>query len=363
MSKVYNFCAGPAMLPAPVLAKAQQELLDWQGLGTSVMEVSHRGKHFIELADKSEQDLRKLLNIPSNYKVLFMHGGGRGQFAAVPLNITKAGDRASFVDTGVWSKKAVEEAQRFIDTEVVASSYQDDNGLWHVPQQQVVEIAEDSKYLHFCPNETIEGLEFNFCPQASTGVPVIADMSSTILSRPINVADYGIIYAGAQKNIGPSGLAVAIVRDDLVGYARKETPAILNYQLTDEFDSMYNTPPTYSWYLAGLVFEWLLEQGGVEAMAKRNQAKANILYDYIDQSDFYRSQVAIDSRSWMNVPFQLANDDLNAAFLTQSEQAGLRALKGHRIVGGMRASIYNAMPEQGVLALVDFMKEFERTQA
>ncbi|MBW8192376.1 3-phosphoserine/phosphohydroxythreonine transaminase [Neiella marina] len=361
MADIYNFCAGPAMLPAPVMRKAQQELLDWQGLGTSVMEVSHRGKHFIEMADKSERDLRTLLNIPSNYKVLFMHGGGRGQFAAVPLNMTKPGDQAAFVDTGVWSKKAVEEASRFIQTDVVASSYQDEQGLWHVPQQSVVEVADQAKYLHFCPNETIEGLEFNHCPQASNGAPVIADMSSTILSRPINVSDYGIIYAGAQKNIGPSGLAVAIVRDDLVGYARKETPAILNYQLTDEFDSMYNTPPTYSWYLAALVFEWLLEQGGVAAMAQRNEAKANILYDYIDQSDFYRSQVAKDSRSWMNVPFQLASDALNADFLVQSEAAGLRALKGHRIVGGMRASIYNAMPEQGVIALVDFMKEFERT--
>ena len=350
------------MLPAPVLEKAQQELLDWQGLGTSVMEVSHRGKHFIAMAEKSEQDLRTLMQIPDNYKVLFMHGGGRGQFAAVPQNITQAGERAAFVDTGVWSKKSIEEAERFIDADRVASSFQDETGLWHVPQQKIIQVDEQAKYLHYCPNETIEGLEFGFVPQASNGAPVVADMSSAILSHPINVNEFGIIYAGAQKNIGPSGLAVAIVRDDLLGQARKQTPSILNYALADEYDSMYNTPPTYSWYLAGLVFEWLLEQGGVEAMAKHNAHKAGLLYDYIDASDFYQSQVGFDSRSKMNVPFQLVDSALDAAFLAQSDANGLRALKGHRIVGGMRASIYNAMPLEGVQALIDFMKEFERTQ-
>ncbi|MCM2679347.1 3-phosphoserine/phosphohydroxythreonine transaminase [Echinimonas agarilytica] len=350
------------MLPAPVLEKAQKEMLDWQGLGTSVMEVSHRGKEFIALADKAERDLRSLLNISDSYKVLFMHGGGRGQFAAVPQNLTTQGDRAAFVDTGVWSKKAVEEANRFIGADVVASSYQDQSGLWHVPQDKVVEVASSARYLHYCPNETIEGLEFNFVPKASNNAPVIADMSSTILSRPIQVDDFGIIYAGAQKNIGPSGLAVAIVREDLLGQARKDTPAILNYSLTDEFDSMYNTPPTYSWYLAGLVFEWLLEQGGLSAVEKINQHKAECLYQCIDNSDFFNSQVAQDSRSWMNVPFQLGDSSLDALFLSEAEKQGLRALKGHRIVGGMRASIYNAMPLSGVKTLIEFMNEFERTR-
>ncbi len=362
MSKVYNFCAGPAMLPAPVLAKAQQELLDWQGLGTSVMEVSHRGKHFIAMAEKSEQDLRTLLSIPKNYKVLFMHGGGRGQFAAVPQNITAQGDRAAFIDTGVWSKKAIDEASFYVGTDTVARSYQSEDGLWHVPQQPVVEVADDAKYLHYCPNETIEGVEFSHIPQASNGAPLIADMSSTILSRPLDVSKFGIIYAGAQKNIGPSGLAVAIVREDLLGHARATTPSILNYSTTDEFDSMYNTPPTYSWYLAGMVFEWLLEQGGLAQMAVRNEQKAQLLYQYIDGSDFYKNQIAADSRSWMNVPFQLADANLDPLFLEQADANGLRALKGHKLVGGMRASIYNAMPLEGVQALIDFMKEFERTQ-
>ena len=329
MSKVYNFCAGPAMLPAPVLEKAQHELLNWQGLGTSVMEVSHRGSHFIAMAQQSERNLRALMGIPEQYKVLFMHGGGRGQFAAVPQNLTQVGERAAFIDTGVWSQKAMEEAALFVTTDVVAQSYQDDQGLWHVPQQALVTVADDAKYLHYCPNETIEGLEFNFVPKASNGAPVIADMSSTILSRPINVNDFGVIYAGAQKNIGPSGLAVAIVREDLLGQVRATTPSILNYSLTHEFDSMYNTPPTYSWYLAGLVFEWLLEQGGLEAMAIRNQQKAKLLYDCIDDSDFYRNGVASDSRSWMNVPFQLADANLDGLFLAEAEQQGLRALKRH----------------------------------
>lgn len=349
------------MLPAPVLEKAQQELLDWKGLGTSVMEVSHRSPLFIETAAKAEQDLRTLMGIPEHYKVLFMHGGGRGQFAAVPLNLTQAGDQAAFVDTGVWSKKAVEEAGKYIQTDVVAASHKNEQGLWQVPQQQVITVADDAKYLHYCPNETIEGLEFLAPPKASNGAPVVADMSSTILSRPMDVSEFGVIYAGAQKNIGPSGLAVAIVREDLMGDQRAETPSILNYALTDQFDSMYNTPPTYSWYLAGLVFEWLLEQGGVEAVAQHNAEKAALLYDTIDGSDFYQSQVALSSRSKMNVPFQLADSNLDALFLEQSGAAGLRALKGHKLVGGMRASIYNAMPKEGVMALVEFMKEFERT--
>ena len=363
MSKVYNFCAGPAMLPAAVLEKAQQELLDWNGQGTSVMEVSHRGKPFMDLAAKSERNLRTLLQVPDNYKVLFMHGGGRGQFAAVPYNLTKAGDCAAFIDTGVWSKKAQEEAANLIQTDVVAKSSKNEQGLWQVPQQQLIEVATNAKYLHCCPNETIEGLEMLHAPQASNGAPLVADLSSTILSRPINVSDYGIIYAGAQKNIGPSGLAVAIVREDLIGNARKETPTIFDYALTAKNDSMYNTPPTYSWYLAGMVFEWLLEQGGLTAMEKRNAEKAALLYNVIDSSSFYKNQVALNSRSKMNVPFQLANAELDGLFLELANAAGLRALKGHKLVGGMRASIYNAMPLEGVQALVDFMQEFERTKA
>lgn len=347
------------MLPAEVMAQAQREFLDWQGQGVSVMEMSHRSKPYIRLADEATADLRELLAVPANYKVLFMHGGGRGQFAAVPLNLAQAGQSADFVSTGQWSQKAEEEARKYLNTRIVGTSYQDDQGKWRLPADSSLDLSDDSAYVHYCPNETIEGLEYSHIPEVGDKV-LVGDFSSTILSRPLDVSRFGVIYAGAQKNIGPSGLAVVIVREDLLGKARQETPSIFDYAITDSHDSMFNTPPTYAWYLAGLVFKWLKAQGGLAAMASRNQAKAEQLYQYIDNSGFYRNGVAADCRSWMNVPFSLANDSLDERFLKEADAAGLKALKGHRIVGGMRASIYNAMPEAGVVALVDFMRDFAR---
>lgn len=358
---IYNFSAGPAALPQAVLKRAQAELLDWNHQGTSVMEVSHRGKPFIAVAQKAEADLRLLLNIPNNYKVLFLQGGGRGQFFAVPLNLAKRGDMCQYLDSGQWSKGAVNEASKYMQVDTVASNYIKD-GLIHACDQSMWQVNPNAAYFHYCPNETVDGIEIDWVPQTGK-VPLVADMSSNILSKNINVSDYGIIYAGAQKNIGPSGLTLVIVRDDLLDFARDDTPSIYNYALQANKESMYNTPPTFSWYLAGLVFEWLLEQGGVSAIEAVNKQKADLLYAQISNSDFYSTQVAPQYRSRMNVTFQLANDDLNALFLEQSLAAGLHALKGHRDVGGMRASIYNAMPLAGVEALVAFMQEFERTQA
>ncbi|MBU2976804.1 3-phosphoserine/phosphohydroxythreonine transaminase [Alteromonas sp. C1M14] len=358
MNKVFNFSAGPAMLPAEVMAQAQSEFLNWQGSGCSVMEVSHRGKAFIEVAATAEQDLRDLLAVPDNYKVLFAHGGGRGQFASVPLNISNANDTSLHLVTGSWSKGAVAEASKYNQAKVVGETIAKD-GLQFVPKLTANEIDPSAAYLHFCPNETVDGIAFDWLPQ-SGDVPLVSDMSSCILSQPLDVSRHGIIYAGAQKNIGPSGLSVLIVRDDLIGKARKETPSIFNYELMAKHDSMYNTPPTFSWYLAGLVFKWLKANGGLEAMAQRNKEKAALLYSAIDSSDFYSNPVHPENRSRMNVPFHLADDSLNALFLEESSQAGLMALKGHRSVGGMRASIYNAMPIDGVVALVDFMQQFEK---
>ena len=358
MKEVFNFSAGPAKLPESVMQKAQSEFTNFRGSGCSVMEISHRGKDFIEIAAKAEKDLRELLSVPDNYHVLFTHGGGRGQFAAVPLNLSSSSDTSLHLVSGSWSKGAVSEAAKYNNAQVVGELSKKD-GLHYMPQPAVEEIDQSAAYLHFCPNETVDGIAFDWLPEAGK-VPLVSDMSSTILSQPIDVAKHGVIYAGAQKNIGPSGLSVVIVRDDLVGRARKETPSIFDYALAAKSDSMYNTPPTFSWYLAGLVFEWLKDMGGVEAMAKRNQEKASLLYSAIDDSDFYLSQVHPDNRSKMNVPFQLVNPELDALFLSQAEQAGLLALKGHRSVGGMRASIYNAMPIEGVAALVEFMREFER---
>ncbi|GAA5217970.1 3-phosphoserine/phosphohydroxythreonine transaminase [Corallincola platygyrae] len=355
---VFNFCAGPAMLPASVMAQAKQEFLDWQGQGVSVMEMSHRSAPYIEMAAQAEKDLRDLMSIPDNYKVLFLHGGGRGQFSGVPMNISAANDTADYVLSGQWSQKALEEGQKYLNTQI-AADVSVVEGKVFLPTQQQLNLNPDAAFVHYCPNETIEGVEFSYIPETGD-VPLVADMSSTILSRPIDVSKFGIIYAGAQKNIGPSGLSVVIVRDDLVGKARKETPAILDYELAVKHDSMYNTPPTYAWYLAGLVFKWLKAQGGLSAIEKVNQHKADTLYRFMDQSDFYRNQVDSTCRSWMNVPFQLADDALNVKFLEQSDAAGLKALKGHRIVGGMRASIYNAMPLAGVEALVSFMADFEK---
>lgn len=358
MQQIFNFSAGPATLPKPVLERAQAELLNWNGLGTSVMEVSHRGKPFIACAEKAEADLRQLMQIPANYKVLFLQGGGRGQFFSVPMNLAGRGDLSQHLVTGQWSQIAVTEAEKYMKTEIVAKT-QTANGKLVVPKQTDWELNTKAAYFHYCTNETVDGIEIDWVPNCPD-VPIVADMSSNIMSQVIDVSKFGIIYAGAQKNIGPSGLAVVIIRDDLLGFARKDTPAVFDYQQQVNNDSMYNTPPTFSWYLAGLVFEWLLEQGGIGEIEKVNAEKARLLYSTIDNSDFYRNQIANENRSKMNVTFQMANSNLDSLFLQQSAEQGLQALKGHRFVGGMRASIYNAMPLEGVKALVEFMKEFER---
>jgi len=353
----YNFCAGPAMLPTEVMLQAQEEFINWHGRGCSIMEMSHRGKDFMAVAAKAERDLRDLMQVPDNYKVLFMHGGGRGQFSAVPLNLMQTGKKADYIVSGAWSKAAAEEAVKFgaINTQQIQLKA---DGVRSLVAEKDWQLDPQASFVHFCPNETVDGLEFTGVPD--TQVPLVADLSSTILSRPLDVSRYGVIYAGAQKNIGPSGLTLVIVREDLLPKAGAPIPAILDYRLAAENESMFNTPPTYAWYLAGLVFEWLKRQGGVAAMGKLNQQKADTLYQYLDQSDFYRNDVASANRSWMNVPFFLADDRLNDLFITESEAAGLLALKGHRMVGGMRASIYNAMPLEGVQTLVTFMQEFER---
>lgn len=357
MARVFNFSAGPAMLPLPVLERAREELLDFAGSGMSVMEISHRGADFMAVARSSEARLRELLAIPDGYQVLFLQGGAQMQFAAVPLNLMRAGGSADYVDTGAWSAKAVAEAARFGRVNVVASSKE--AGYCSIPPQERWRRDGGASYLHYTPNETIGGVEFHFIPR-SDDVPLVADMSSTILSRPLDVGRFGLIYAGAQKNIGIAGLTVVIVRDDLIGRAAAHTPLMLDYKVQADADSMANTVPTFAWYIAGLVFEWLHEQGGTAAMAVRNQRKAETLYHAIDASNFYANPVAADCRSRMNVPFTLADEALDAVFLDEAKAAGLCGLKGHRLFGGMRASIYNAMPQEGVDALVDFMKEFER---
>ncbi|WP_372880084.1 3-phosphoserine/phosphohydroxythreonine transaminase [Psychromonas sp.] len=362
MSKIFNFCAGPAMLPEAVMQKAQQEFCNWQGSGVSVMEVSHRSPEYIEMAAQAEQDLRDLLAVPDNYKVLFCHGGGRGQFAAVPLNLLDSKVDVDYLLTGQWSKSAVDEAKkhaRVTETNILIKTADGKIGVKPCAEWKV---NAGAAYVHYCPNETIEGIEIFETPETGV-VPLVADMSSTILSRPIDVSKFGVIYAGAQKNIGPSGLAIVIVREDLIGKARQAIPSIFDYKVQADADSMYNTPPTYAWYLAGLVFKWLKEQGGLVEMEKKNIAKAELLYNFIDQSDFYRNNVDKSVRSRMNIPFQLADDGLNEAFLSESKAAGLLTLKGHKLVGGMRASIYNAMPIEGVQALVDFMAAFEAKYA
>lgn len=356
MSATFNFCAGPAMLPAEVLKKAQAELIDWHGNGCSVMELSHRSKQYIAVAEKAEADLRKLMNIPVNYKVLFMHGGGRGQFSAVPFNLLPKGASADYIVSGSWSKAAAKEAANYGDINVI-NVVHDINGEKKVTPSSDWQISANAAYVHYCPNETVDGIEMFEVPDVGN-IPLVADMSSTILSRKIDVSKFGVIYAGAQKNIGPSGLTIVIVREDLLGNARKTTPSVLNYQLAAEGGSMYNTPPTFAWYLAGLVFEWLQALGGVEQIAQINKQKADLLYNCIDESDFYINDITVTNRSMMNVPFWLKDESLNDKFLAEAQQAGLIALKGHRSVGGMRASIYNAMPLEGVEALVNFMKAF-----
>ena len=359
MTRVYNFSAGPAALPEDVLKQAQAEMLDWHGAGMSVMEMSHRGKEFMSIASEAEADLRELMHVPDNYKVLFLQGGASSQFAMIPMNLIRATGQADYFLTGSWSKKAIAEAKRFGGISVTVDR-EIDGKFTSVPDQRDISVSADAAYVHYTPNETIEGVEFGYIPQTGE-VPLVADMSSTILSRPIEVSRFGLIYAGAQKNIGPAGLTIVIVREDLIGHAIDGTPAMFDYATQAKADSMYNTPPTYGWYLAGLVFKWLKAQGGLAGMAEINQRKANMLYGAIDASGFYANPVDPVCRSWMNVPFTLVNAELDAEFLKQAGEAGLKTLKGHRSVGGMRASIYNAMPESGVKALVDFMAEFERT--
>lgn len=357
MARVYNFSAGPAMLPEEVLQQASEEMKDWHGCGMSVMEMSHRGKEFISIAEEAEADLRGLLLIPDNYKVLFLQGGASSQFSMVPLNLLKGKKTADYVNTGYWSKKAIAEARRYCEVNIVASS--ESTNFTTIPPLSGWSINPDSAYIHYTPNETIGGVEFHDIPDVGN-LPLVADMSSTILSRPIDVSRFGLIYAGAQKNIGPAGLTIVIIREDLVGNALPYTPTMFNYEIHVKEGSMYNTPPTYSWYIAGLVFKWLKKKGGLKVMAEINKRKAEKLYRFIDESDLYHNPISKDCRSWMNIPFTLKDPSLDEMFLKEAKDAGLVSLKGHRSVGGMRASIYNAMPEDGVDALISFMKDFER---
>ena len=361
MSRVFNFSAGPATLPEAVLKQAAAEMMDWNGSGMSVMEMSHRGPEFIAIAEAAEADLRQLLNVPKNYQVLFLQGGATLQFAMAPLNLMPEGGGADYVNTGEWSKKAIKEAQKYGKVNVVASS-EDANFTYAPAQDTWKSLDPNAAYVHYTPNETIGGVEFHWIPQTGE-VPLVADMSSTFMSRPVDVSRFGLIYAGAQKNIGPAGLAVVIIREDLIGKARKGTPAMLDYKVHAEAQSMSNTPPTYAWYIAGLVFKQMKAQGGLAGIEQQNIAKAKMLYDFLDASAFYKSPVRKSDRSRMNVPFTLADDKLDGEFLKGAEARGLLQLKGHRSVGGMRASIYNAMPLEGVQALVDYMREFEKKQA
>jgi phosphoserine aminotransferase len=357
MSRVWNFSAGPAVLPAEVLARAGDEMLDWHGSGMCVMEMSHRGEEFIGIAAEAEKDLRELLAVPAHYKVLFLAGGATLQFAQIPMNLLGASSKADYVLTGEWSKKAAKEAKAFGDVHIAASS--EERKFTRVPPRDSWRPRADAAYLHYCSNETIGGVEFNWTPDAGA-VPLVVDASSHILSRPMDVAKFGLIYAGAQKNIGPAGLTIVIVREDLIGRARPGTPSVMDYKLQADADSMLNTPPTYSIYVAGLVFKWLKALGGLAEIERRNVAKAKLLYDAIDASGLYRNPVDKSDRSRMNVPFTLADARLDEAFLKGAKERGMLQLKGHRSVGGMRASIYNAMPLEGVRALVDYMAEFEK---
>ncbi|WP_456418331.1 3-phosphoserine/phosphohydroxythreonine transaminase [Thiolapillus sp.] len=358
MSRIYNFSAGPATLPEAVLKQAQEELLDWHGAGMSVMEMSHRGKEFMSIAEQAETDLREIMAIPENYKVLFLQGGASSQFAMVPLNLMGRTGKADYINTGSWSKKAIAEARRYGEVNVIADTSSD----FRAPAEEALRFSTDAAYVHYTPNETIQGVAFPYVPDTGD-IPLVADMSSIILSRPMDVSRFGIIYAGAQKNIGPAGLTLVIIREDLIGQAPDSCPAMMNYKIHADADSMYNTPPTYAWYLAGLVFRWLKNNGGLEAMAIVNERKAAALYAAIDDLDFYANPVDPACRSRMNVPFTLADAGLDAKFVEEAAQAGLKTLKGHRSVGGMRASIYNAMPEAGVQALIAFMKDFEKANA
>ncbi len=355
MSRVFNFSAGPANLPEVVLQQIREELLDWRGQGMSVMEASHRSKAFMAVAEQAEADLRALLDISADYSVLFLQGGATLQFAAIPMNLTAPGDTVDYVLTGSWSKKAAKEAAAYASVNIAADGAAENYSA--VPEFDTWNLSADAAYVHVCINETIGGVEFPAVP--TVNAPLVADMSSTLLSRPIPVDRFGIIYAGAQKNIGPAGLTIAIVHQDLLGKARPGTPTVMDFKVMADAGSMLNTPPTFAWYTAGLVFAWLREQGGLEAVAQKNEAKAQALYAAIDDSGFYSNPVKVEHRSWMNVPFVLANPELDGEFVKQAAAAGLTNLKGHRSVGGMRASIYNAMPREGVDQLTQFMAAFE----
>jgi len=355
VSRIFNFGAGPAMLPAEVMQTASEELLEWHGSGMSVMEMSHRSDEFMSIARSAEADLRDLLVIPDSYRVLFLQGGASSQFAMVPLNLLRGKRGADYINTGYWSKQAIAEARRFCKVNVAACD--EDNNFTKIPPFDSWRLDREAAYVHYTPNETIDGVEFDWVPETG-GVPLVADLSSSILSRPFDVEKHTVIYAGAQKNIGPAGLTVVIVRD--VGEPAGGTPGMFSYRNHAQAQSMYNTPPAFAWYMAGLVFKWLKQQGGLDAMATRNRRKADKLYATIDASGFYRNPVHHDCRSRMNVPFTLADPSRDDAFLRQAADHGLHALKGHRSVGGMRASIYNAMPEEGVDALIGFMTDFER---
>jgi phosphoserine aminotransferase len=353
--RAFNFSPGPAVLPLEVLEKARDELLDWDGSGMSVMEISHRSKGFVDVAAQAESDLRELMSIPANYKVLFMQGGASAQFSLVPLNLSPRNSVVDYINTGHWSQRGITEAARYCAVHVAGDAGGDYN---RVPPQKELRFSGRGAYVHYTPNETISGVEFAYVPETGR-VPLVADMSSSILSRPIEVAKFGMIYAGAQKNIGPSGLTVVIVRADLLGRARPDTPHVFDYQAIADNQSMLNTPPTFAWYMAGLVLKWLKALGGVAEMGRRNQAKAAMLYACIDASHLYKNCVAADARSWMNVTFTLSNPALDSEFLAAAAAAGLKGLKGHRILGGMRASLYNAMPIAGVEKLCTFMRDFE----
>jgi phosphoserine aminotransferase len=360
MSRAYNFSAGPAVLPLEVLKKAQDEMMDYQGTGMSVMEMSHRSKEFVAITDNAEQNLRKLMGIPENYKVLFLQGGASTQFAMVPLNLFSKSKTADFINTGAWSKKAISEAKRYGKVNVVASS--EDTTFNYIPKVSADSFDPTADFVHFTSNNTIYGTCFHELPETGN-VPLVCDMSSNILSEEIDVSKYGLIYAGAQKNIGPAGLTIVIIREDLVGHAMDITPTMLNYQTHVEGESMFNTPPCFAIYMAGLVFDYLLAHGGIAAMESQNRKKAGILYDFLDSSSMFKATVKPEDRSIMNIPFVTGNDELDSKFVKEAEAANLKTLKGHRSVGGMRASIYNAMPVEGVQALVDFMKNFEKNNA
>ena len=357
MERIYNFSPGPAVLPGEVLEQARDELVNWQGCGMSVMEMSHRGKEFMGIAAQAEADLRELMAIPANYKVLFLQGGASTQFAMVPMNLLRGKTTADYLNTGEWSKKAIKEGKKYCTVNVVASS--EDKNFSYAPAQDQWQLNADAAYVHYVANETIGGVEIFWTPQTGV-VPLVADMSSTILSRPVEVSKFGVIYAGAQKNIGPSGLTVVIVREDLLGQTVAGTPTMMDYKTHADNESMYNTPPTYGIYIAGLVFKWLKHRGGLAGMEQHNRAKANLLYDYLNNTTFYSCPTAQENRSRMNVPFTLKDAALDEAFLKGAKERGLVQLKGHRSVGGMRASIYNAMPLEGVKALVGYMQAFEQ---